>query len=410
MLGQMIAIMTRGLEQKSAFESRTDRMLRWFVPVIIALAVSTGLFWAMAGLPLDQVLVRAVTVMVISCPCALGVAIPMARLAGVSMAGQRGILVRDIEAFERAGNVDSIVFDKTGTLTHGRWEVARVDVGAGIDPAIAMAWAAGLESTSDHEIARAITTHARSRNIRPATVTDIQRHPNGIAGRVNDHMLRIGGSGFVREETDTTSDPVGNELETPTSCVFLNIDGQQAATFYFGDTIRSTVPALIQTLKEMFDEMAIVSGDGETVTRQVARSLGISTARGDLLPAAKADFIDGLTEKGHRPAMVGDGINDGAAMARAHLAVAVHSGQALAAQAAHLTLMRGDPSQLYEFLALSRQVNRKVMQNLWCAWIYNLIGIPVAMSGLLTPLLAATAMLLSSLTVIGNTLLLIRRN
>ena len=409
-LGQMIAIMTRGLEQETAFQGRTDRLLRWFVPAIIALAVVTGLFWAMAGLPLDQVLVRAVTVMVISCPCALGVAIPMARLAGVSMAGRQGILVRDIEAFERAGNVDSIVFDKTGTLTHGRWEVARIDAGPGIDPAIAMTWAAGLESTVDHEIARAITAHARKLDIPPAAVTDIQLHPSGITGRLNDRMLRIGGRGFVRVATGPSSAAPDSNTGSPMSWVFLEVDGKPAATFHFGDTIRSTVPALIQTLKGTFGEMAIVSGDGAAVTRQVARALGISTARGNLRPADKAAFIDGLTEKGRRPAMVGDGINDAAAMARAHLAVAVHNGQTLAAEVAHLTLMRGDPTQLIAVFALSRRVNRKVMQNLWCAWIYNLIGIPVAMSGLLTPLLAATAMLLSSLTVIGNTLLLVRRN
>ena len=409
-LGQMIHIMTCGLEQKSNFEARTDRMLRGFVPLIILLAVGTGLVWTSVGLSLDQALVRGVTVMVISCPCALGVAIPMARLAGVSMAGKQGILVREIEAFERAGAVDSIVFDKTGTLTHGRWEVAGVDASPGIEPSTAIGWAAGLEHTSDHEIARAITAYAANLNIPAAGVTDIRVHSNGITGRAGNILMRIGGRGFVQDETGVASSPIGERIKTPTSCIFLEVDGKQAATIYFGDTIRSTVPALIQTLKEYYKKIAIVSGDGDTVTRQVAQSVGIQTARGNLLPAAKAEYIDMLTQKGLRPAMVGDGINDAAAMARAHLSVAVHSGQALAAEVAHLTLMRGDPAQLIAVFDLSRQVNRKVVQNLWCAWVYNLIGIPIAMSGLLTPLLAATAMLLSSLTVIGNTLLLVRRN
>jgi heavy metal translocating P-type ATPase len=409
-LGQMIGIMACGLEHKSNFEARTDRMLRAFVPVIIVLALGTGLVWMAAGLSLDLALVRAVTVMVISCPCALGVAIPMARLAGVSMAGKRGILVRDIEAFERAGAVDCIVFDKTGTLTHGRWEVVGVDTSPGIDPSTAIGWAAGLERASEHEIARAITAYATRHDVAAATVTGIRIHPNGITGRVGNRILHIGARGFVQNETSPVSGPIGGETEAPTSCVFLAVDGKPAATIYFGDTIRSTVPVLVQALEENYEKISIVSGDGETAIRKVARSVGIKAARGDLLPADKAEYIDALAQKGHRPAMVGDGINDAAAMARAHLSVAVHSGQALAAEAAHLTLMRGDPAQLLAVFYLSRQVNRKVVQNLWCAWIYNLIGIPVAMSGLLTPLLAATAMLLSSLTVIGNTLLLVRQN
>ena len=166
---------------------------------------------------------------------------------------------------------------------------------------------------------------------------------------------------------------------------------------------------MVDDLKKEIPEIHLISGDGATATHAVAASVGLSQARGGLLPADKADYIQSLTDRGRQVAMVGDGINDAAAMAVSHLAVAVHSGQGLAKEAAHITLMRGDPSQLLDFLPLSRQVNRKVLQNLWCAWIYNLISIPVAMSGLLTPLVAATAMLLSSLTVIGNTLLLVRR-
>ncbi len=409
-LGQMITIMTNSLAQKSEFEGRTDRMLRWFVPVIVVLAMGTGLAWILVGLHLDQALVRAVTVLVISCPCALGVAIPMARLAGVSMAGRRGILVREIEAFERAGSVDTIVFDKTGTLTNGRWEVMGVDVTQGIDPETAIGWAAGLEKEADHEVARAIIAHAKHWKIPIPAATDVRVHSNGIIGRVDNRRMAIGGDRFIGEKTDAAPGPVGEEIEGPTSSVFLEVDGRQIATFYFGDTIRSTVPELIQRLKKEYKKIAIVSGDGETATRQLARIIDIADAKGNLLPSDKADYIDALTRKGRWPAMVGDGINDAAAMARAHLSVAVHSGQALAAEVAHLTLMRGNPAQLTDFFRLSRNVNRKVMQNLWCAWIYNLIGIPVAASGLLTPLWAATAMLLSSLTVIGNTLLLVRRN
>jgi P-type E1-E2 ATPase len=154
----------------------------------------------------------------------------------------------------------------------------------------------------------------------------------------------------------------------------------------------------------------LISGDGDAATRAVARFAGLPHAKGGLMPADKADYVTTIIDRGQQVAMVGDGVNDAAAMARAHLAVAVHSGLGLAKEAAHVTLMRGDPAQLLDFFSLSHQVNAKVTQNLWCAWMYNLISIPIAMSGLLTPLVAATAMLLSSLTVIGNTLLLVRRD
>ncbi len=409
-LGQMIAIMTRSLEQKSAFEGRTDRMLRWFVPMIITLAVGTGLFCIMTGLPVNQAVVRAVTVMVISCPCALGVAIPMARLAGISLAARRGILVREIESFERAASIDSVVFDKTGTLTRGRWHLSHIECQPGYHPATIAAWAAGLEQSADHEVARAIDAYVRVQAITPAVATDIIVYPDGVQGRLDDKIVRIGNRGFAwGSGTPGGGAPTESE-ETLTSRVFLSANNRPAATLIFGDTIRPTVPSMVDTLKRASREIHLVSGDGDAATRELARAIGLNQARGSLLPSDKADYIDRLKEQGRQVAMVGDGINDAAAMARAHLAVAVHSGQGLAREAAHITLMRGDPAQLLDFFPLSRRVNRSVAQNLWCAWIYNLVSIPIAMNGLLTPLVAATAMLLSSLTVIGNTLRLVRRD
>ncbi len=196
-LGQMIAIMIRSLEQKNAFEGRTDRILRWFVPTILVLAGGTGIFCHLSGLPANQSVVRAVTVMVISCPCALGVAIPMARLAGIWLAGQRGILVREIEAFDRVRAIDTIVFDKTGTLTHGRWRLIRVESLSGHDPRSILAWAAGLEQTSQHEIARAICAHAREQAVEPIPATDIVVTPGGIRGRINENALSIGNRRFA---------------------------------------------------------------------------------------------------------------------------------------------------------------------------------------------------------------------
>jgi heavy metal translocating P-type ATPase len=409
-LGRMIAIMARSLEQKSVFEGRTDRMLRWFVPIILTLAGSTGLFCFLSGATINQAMVRAVTVMVISCPCALGVAIPMARLAGISLAGRRGILVREIQAFERADAVDTLVFDKTGTLTHGRWQLVGIDCQPGHDPATIAAWAAGLEQASDHDIARSIKDYARVQGTSPARVTDVSVHPDGVRGQLEGTCLRIGSRGFAWGQAQSPDGARNDSHGTLTSRVFLSANDRPAATLIFGDAIRPSVPGMVETLKQSAVDLHLVSGDAAAPAGAVADTLGLTRVRGNLLPADKADYIDRLNQQGRHVAMVGDGVNDAAAMVRADLAVAVYSGAGLAKEAAHITLMRGDPAQLLDFFPLSRRVNRKVAQNLWCAWVYNLISIPVAMSGLLTPLVAATAMLLSSLTVIGNTLLLVRRD
>jgi heavy metal translocating P-type ATPase len=409
-LGRMIAIMARSLEQKSVFEGRTDRMLRWFVPIILTLAGSTGLFCFLSGATINQAMVRAVTVMVISCPCALGVAIPMARLAGISLAGRRGILVREIQAFERADAVDTLVFDKTGTLTHGRWQLVGIDCQPGHDPATIAAWAAGLEQASDHDIARSIKDYARVQGTSPARVTDVSVHPDGVRGQLEGTCLGIGSRGFAWGQAQSPDGARNDSHGTLTSRVFLSANDRPAATLIFGDAIRPSVPGMVETLKQSAVDLHLVSGDAAASAGAVADTLGLTRVRGNLLPADKADYIDRLNQQGRHVAMVGDGVNDAAAMVRADLAVAVYSGAGLAKEAAHITLMRGDPAQLLDFFPLSRRVNRKVAQNLWCAWVYNLISIPVAMSGLLTPLVAATAMLLSSLTVIGNTLLLVRRD
>jgi heavy metal translocating P-type ATPase len=409
-LGRMITIMARSLEQKSVFEGRTDRMLRWFVPIILTLAGSTGLFCFLSGATINQAMVRAVTVMVISCPCALGVAIPMARLAGISLAGRRGILVREIQAFERADAVDTLVFDKTGTLTHGRWQLVGIDCQPGHDPATIAAWAAGLEQASDHDIARSIKDYARVQGTSPARVTDVSVHPDGVRGQLEGTCLSIGSRGFAWGQAQSPDGARNDSHGTLTSRVFLSANDRPAATLIFGDAIRPSVPGMVETLKQSAVDLHLVSGDAAASAGAVADTLGLTRVRGNLLPADKADYIDRLNQQGRHVAMVGDGVNDAAAMVRADLAVAVYSGAGLAKEAAHITLMRGDPAQLLDFFPLSRRVNRKVAQNLWCAWVYNLISIPVAMSGLLTPLVAATAMLLSSLTVIGNTLLLVRRD
>ena len=410
-LGQMIQIMENALDRKTPFEGKTDRILRWFVPVIIVLAAGTGIVSRLMGLSLESAVVRAVTVCVISCPCALGVAIPLARVAGISVAGRFGILVREFSTFEMATRVDTFVFDKTGTLTRGQWELLRVEE-LGVLPADQiLALAAALEATSDHQVAVEIKRTARRKQIAPLPVKAIQIGDAGIAGRFNGKEVKIGSRGFLQREFNASppiSQPSHLQPGGPVSLVYMSFDGRLCAQLVFGDEIRAGARKTVEALAEKPYRLCLVSGDGSAATRTVADALDISTYIGDQLPWQKADTIEELRGGNRCVAMVGDGVNDAPALAKADLAIAVHSGSPLGKEVAGITLMRGDPSQILDFLRLAQKTSRKVQQNLGCAFVYNAVSIPVAMSGLLNPLVAVCAMLLSSLSVIGNTLLLIR--
>lgn len=422
LLGQMIAIIERGLARRTPLESRTDRWLALFVPLMAGVSAGTGAVGWLCGLSAEQAFVRALTVLVIACPCALGIAIPLARIAGISRASRMGILVRDMEAFERAAKMDDVVFDKTGTLTHGRWRLEKIEIRGPVTEDQAVALAAGLEKDVDHAIARLMAAHASERGLIPARVTDIHVDENGVQGIYQGRLLRIGtleyAAGNTASEGRRASPPLshssgahgaGDETENLLSTLFLSRDRVLAAAFSFGDVLREGTTALVRRLTASGCDVHLVSGDAHRVTRTAARIAGVPHARGDLLPQDKAAVVEHLQNQGRRVVMVGDGINDAPALAGADLSVAVHRDATLSRQAAAVTLMRGDPLQLLDFLTLAGQVNAKVAQNLTCAWIYNLVGVPIAMSGLLNPLVSATAMLLSSLTVIGNTLLLVRK-
>jgi heavy metal translocating P-type ATPase len=408
MLGQMIGVVTESLGRRTALESRTDRWLAFFVPLLIGMAVITGAAGYLLGLTADETVIRMVTMLVIACPCALGIAIPLARVAGISAAGRQGVLVRDFDAFERAEHIDTLVFDKTGTLTHGRWTLEQVIAQEDLGEAEALALAAGLESQSDHTVARTLRDAAERRGIQPAEVEDVQVHADGVSGRWKGRPLRLGRFLFACPQGAEKTIELPHRVSHPLSYVFLSIQGKACAAFGFGDTIRPGMAKLMGELRQAGFELHLVSGDMEETVLEVARTLGIEHAHAALLPVPKADYIDRLRARGRRVMMMGDGLNDAPALARADLSVAVHTGAPLARGAADVTLMRGDPLQWPVFLSWALRINRGVQQNLWCAAIYNLVGIPLAMAGVLNPLIAVFAMLLSSMTVIGNTLRLVR--
>ncbi len=411
-LGQMITIMQRALGEKSPLEGRTDRLLQWFVPTIIALAIVTGLVCKLAGLSTEAAMIRAVTVMVISCPCALGVAIPLARVAGISLAGQKGILVRAFSAFEQATQIRSLVFDKTGTITRGRWELIDIVTVGDCSPDDALATAAALENVSRHYIGAEITRRAMSKKLALPAIDRIEEFENGLTGYRGADKIKLGSLAFLAAEAAAFDMAALQEKYVQhviPSFVFMSAAEKIWAVFVFGDKVRPASQAVLKTLTATGYDTHLISGDDDRTTRRVADLVGIASAAGGQLPRDKADFVKTQQASGKPTAMIGDGINDAPALVQADLSMAVYSGSHLGHEVADITLMRGDPGQVIEFLNLARPVNQKIFQNLLCAFGYNLISIPIAMSGLLSPLVAVTAMLLSSLTVIGNTLRLVKK-
>lgn len=407
LLGQMIRIIETSLVGRTPLESRTDRWLTLFIPLIVGLGAATVVVGHGLGLSWEQAFVRGLTVLVIACPCALGIAIPLARVAGISGAGRMGILVRDFEAFERAMGMDCVVMDKTGTVTHGRWALNAVIPLVDRAPEALLALAAGLESGVDHEVARAVHAAAREKKIDAIDISRQQVEVNGVCGFHNGDELRLGARAFALPNVVIDAhQPISSD---GSSQLYLSANGVAWAILEFGDALRQGMQQTIARLAGNGAELHLISGDGPATTQAVARQLGIAHFRGGLLPDQKADYVTRLKANGAGVVMVGDGINDAPALAVANLSVAVHRHAALTRQAAAVTLMRSNPSQLLDFFELAQAVNAKIAQNLGCAWGYNLLSIPIAMSGWLNPLIAATAMLLSSLTVIGNTLLLVHR-
>ncbi len=413
-LGQMLAIMETALGRRTVFEGRTDVILRWFVPVICLLATATGGFLFVRGSSLDEAFVRALTVLVISCPCALGIAIPLARVAAVTLAARRGILVQDFRAFDQAEKIDTVVLDKTGTLTRGDWRLEIVRTYNEWRTEQALGLAAGLEAGVDHAVATEIQHAARQRNIEPYAVGNRNIRESGVTGLWQQQAVRIGANaatadseGFV--ETETATDAAADSpTETILSWVYLTIGGQLAASFGFGDRIKKQARATVAYLQSEGLKTLMVSGDSDRVTQNVGRLLGIEDTHGDMRPADKAKLIADIQGRGSVVAMMGDGVNDAPALVSADIGLALFAGRNLGKEAQAVTLMRGDPAQLIGFLSFAGRVRRKILQNLAGSFFYNLISIPVAMAGWLSPLVAVGAMLLSSLSVTGNTLLMMR--
>jgi heavy metal translocating P-type ATPase len=411
-LGQMIAIVQNTLALKTPGGGRTEKILQGFVPFILVLTAATGIAVWLHGQDADAAMLRAVTVAVIACPCALGIAIPLARVAGVALAARKGMLIRSFSAFERAEQLDALVLDKTGTVTRGDWKLKRIIPFGSFTREKVLGLASGLEQGASHPIALEVLREARELHIRPERVAVVQDEGNGMSGLWEGLEVKIGAAGLLAEEfagQDLLLEPIRMQ-SAGSSFVYLSAGSRPAAVLVFGDELRAGIEPAVAGLQRRGLRLILVSGDGMETTRAIGRKLGIAEALGDRLPAEKAAFVSGLQKRGEKVLMVGDGINDAPALAQADLSIAVFAGGSLGKEVADVSLMRAEPAQIAEFLDFARTVNRKIRQNLVLTFLYNAVSIPVAMSGLLSPLVAVCAMLMSSLSVIGNTYLLVRKH
>ncbi|MBL8228874.1 MAG: cadmium-translocating P-type ATPase [Bryobacterales bacterium] len=380
-ISQIVAAVERAVGSRSDVEQKVDRVSRLFVPLVIGMA---ALVFAFSG---DDALLRAITVLVIACPCALGIATPLALTAAVTAASRNGILVRDSRVLESIRRIDTVVLDKTGTVTESDFALLSFE---GCDLAVV----ASLEAYSEHPLGQAVVRRARELGVtlQPATEVEILRG-QGIRGKVDGKRVEIGASGWIGV------DAIEDTADTVAYCA---VDGVAAGRLVFGNRVRESAAELVRGLRARAVEVWVVSGDSERTTEAVARRIGAEHWKGAARPEQKIEFLEELKRKGRTVAMVGDGINDAPALAAAHLGIAMGSGSDLAMRSASMVLMSGNLNRVVDAFELSARTSKVVRQNLFWAFFYNTGGIAFAATGLLNPIIAAAAMVVSSLTVIGN--------
>jgi len=417
LLSQIVAMVSQAQRSRAPLQRLADKVAAWFVPAVILIAVATFLAWWFVGPEprLAHALVNAVAVLIIACPCALGLATPISIMVASGRGAQLGVLFRDAQAIEALRDVDTLVVDKTGTLTVGRPVLDRVLVTGSWSETELLRLAAGLEKSSEHPLARAIVTAAEERGITPATATDFASVTGkGITGREGARRLAFGNAALMRD-AGANSDALAAEADTLRAAgktvMFLAVDGALAGAIAVGDKVKeSTVPALA-ALRADGLHIVMLTGDARGTAQAVARQLGIDEVFAEVQPADKAHNVARLQAAGRRVAMVGDGINDAPALARANVGIAMGTGTDIAMESAAVTLVSGDLNGIVNARRLSRATVRNIWQNLVFAFGYNALGIPVAAGvlypftgQLLSPVLAALAMSLSSISVITNAL------
>lgn len=414
-LSQIIRLLRDAQSEKAPIQRLADRISSIFVPTVIAISVVTfAAWWFLApGAPIAQAVAAAISVLIIACPCAMGLAVPTAVMVATGRGAEFGLLFKGGEALERLQQVDTVVLDKTGTITMGRPDVTDVIV---LNPEWTegefLRVAAGLERSSEHPLAEAVVRYAEEHGINPPRAESFQSYTGkGASGVVEGHAVLVGNAALMADwsiAADQRASAFAQQGKTP---LFISIDGEAAGIIAVADTIRSESPAAIDALKREGLRVVMLTGDNEQTAQAIAKQAGIDEVSAGLLPEGKLETIKRLQSQGRIVAMAGDGINDAPALAAADTGIAMATGTDIAMEAADVTLMRSDLSGIAKAIALSRATMRVMRQNLFWAFIYNVIGIPVAagllyplFGILLSPVLASAAMALSSVSVVSNSL------
>jgi Cu+-exporting ATPase len=417
LLSQIVAMVAQAQRSRAPLQQLADRVAWWFVPVVVAISVLTFVGWFFLGPQpsLAYAIVNAVAVLIIACPCALGLATPISIMVASGRGAQIGVLFRDAHAIETLRDVDTLVLDKTGTLTLGRPVLDRVIALPPFTETQVLSWAAGLDRVSEHPLARAIVTGAEERKVASADVADFASVTGqGVRGRAEGRSLSLGNAALMAAE----SVDVGSSIPTIDSLraegltvIFLSVDRQLAGAIAVGDAIKESTQPALQALRAEGLRIVMLTGDNRATAQAVAAKLAIDEVIAEVQPQDKARTIERLQGQGRRVAMAGDGINDAPALARADVGIAMGTGTDIAMESAQVTLVKGDLRGIVRARQLSRETVRNIHQNLYFAFGYNALGIPLAAGllypftgWLLNPMIAALAMSVSSVSVISNAL------
>lgn len=417
LLSQIVHMVAAAQRSRAPIQRMADQVAGWFVPVVILVAVLTFVAWLVWGPSpaFSYALITAVAVLIIACPCALGLATPMSIMVGVGRGAQHGVLIRDAEALERMEKVDTLVVDKTGTLTEGRPKVVHIEPASGFSADEVLQKLASVERASEHPLALAIVNDALERKLGLTPVTDFDSPVGkGVVGVVDGASVVSGSPKFLAEHHIDVA-PLGGTAESQrakaATVIFVGIDGRLAGFVAIADPIKATTPQALQALKAAGVRIVMLTGDGKTTAEAVGRELGIDEVVAEVFPEDKASVVQRLKSEGRIVAMAGDGVNDAPALAAAEVGIAMGTGTDVAMESSAITLLKGDLMGIVRARTLSHATMKNIRQNLFLSFAYNVAGIPLAAGVLypffgllLSPVVAAAAMALSSVSVIGNSL------
>jgi len=417
MLARIVQMVADAQRSRAPIQRLADTVSGWFVPAVIAVAAIAFVTWSLMGPSpaMGYGLIAAVAVLIIACPCALGLATPMSIMVGVGRGAQAGILIKNAEALERMEKIDTLVVDKTGTLTEGKPAVVAIETARGFDEDDLLRLAASLERSSEHPLALAIVREAEIRGLAISEPTNVdQPVGKGIIGQVDGRSLVAGNARFLGEQgiqLGALAERADDLRSEGATAIFLGIDGQAAGAIGIADPVKQTTPAALLALAQAGIHVIMLTGDNRVTAEAIARRLGIADVEADVLPDQKSAIVKRLRDEGRIVAMAGDGVNDAPALAAADVGIAMGSGTDVAIESAGVTLLRGDLTGIVRARRLSHATMKNIRQNLFFAFAYNVAGIPVAAGILypvfgimLSPIIAAAAMALSSVSVIGNSL------